>query len=154
MWLQGAQGWHVDDAREAPRRSSWWNASSRSNPWLHCQAHKGMATALPQTPPITDVDPVEHDGPPERCPTDAPCAISAFPVARSMPDRSLMRDSIPAAEREDSESLGSHPRSRSRDGGFPASATRDEHNESDDHDGPDASHASSNVERGHCRTEL
>jgi hypothetical protein len=65
------------------------------------------------------VDPVEHDGPPERCPANAPCAIGAFPVARSMPDRSLVRDPIPIAEREDSESLGSCPGPKAGMGAFP-----------------------------------
>jgi hypothetical protein len=97
---------------------------------------------------------MEHDSPLERCPTNAPCAIGALPVARSMSDRSLAREPIPTVEQEDLGELEESPLVLEQGWGSPASATRDEHDESDDHDGPDASHADSGAERGHWRTKL
>jgi hypothetical protein len=60
-------------------------------------------------PPVADVAPMERAGPSERCPTDAPCAIDALPVTRSMPHRSLTRYPIPVAEQEDSGELRESP---------------------------------------------
>jgi hypothetical protein len=60
-------------------------------------------------PPIADVDPTEYDGSSESCLADVPCAIGALPVSKSMPDRSLAREPIPAAEQEDSGELGKSP---------------------------------------------
>jgi hypothetical protein len=97
---------------------------------------------------------MEHDGPSEHCPADAPYAIGALPMARSMLDRSLAGDHIPTAEQEDSGELRESPLIPEQGQGLSRSATRDEHDESDDHDGPDASYASGDAARGRYRTEL
>jgi hypothetical protein len=55
------------------------------------------------------VDPMEYDGSSERFLADVACAISALPMARSMPDRSLVREPVLVAEQEDSEELGESP---------------------------------------------
>jgi hypothetical protein len=60
-------------------------------------------------PPIADVDPMEYDGSSECCLADVPRAIGALPVAKTTPDRSLMREPIPTAEQEDSGELGESP---------------------------------------------
>jgi hypothetical protein len=52
---------------------------------------------------------MEYDGSSECCLADVPCTIDALPEARSMPDRSLARDPIPAAELEDLGEYGESP---------------------------------------------
>jgi hypothetical protein len=61
---------------------------------------------------------MEHDDPPERCPADTPCANGAFPVARCMPGRSLVRDPILAVRREDLGELGESPLVPEQEQGF------------------------------------
>jgi hypothetical protein len=155
MWLPGAQGWRVDDAREAPHRSSWRNASNGNDPWQDCRAHRGMVTELPQAllsptwiPWSTTV--LRSIAPPMR---PVPSALCLWP---SICQTGSLRGILSwQPSKKTWESLGSHPRSLSKDGGSSTPPrARDEHDESDDHDVPDASHASGGAERSRCRTEL